>query len=543
MNGRVLAISGATVSVDLPELRLNERVFVGHDRLVGEVVRLETGHAVVQVFEETGGLGIGEPVVGSRAPLTVELGPGLLGGVYDGLQRALPELLRRGGPWIGRGVEAAPISTTTTWELVPLKQPGERLVRGEAYAYVMEGHLRHPLLAGADGELAELNGGPLHYGTPVGRLSDGRPLNAWQRWPVRRPRPVRRKLTAETPLVTGQRCIDFLFPLVKGGVAIVPGGFGTGKTVLEQAIAKFADVDVVVYVGCGERGNEMAGLLTEFAALEDAAGRPLQQRTVLVANTSNMPVVARESSIFTAISMAEYYRDMGLDVLFLADSISRWAEALREISAALEELPGEEGYPTYLASRLAGFIERAGTVETLQGGRGSLSMMLAVSPPGADLSEPVTQACLRVAGAFHMLDSGLAHRRHFPAINWTQSYSLQAELAAQAFSRSTHPRWIELQQRCRQLLAEEQGLREIAEVVGREGLQDRDRLLLQISECIREEFLCQNSFSEDAYSAPEQTAARMEGLLERYTAAQAQLEQGIGLDTVLQGVTHATGGT
>jgi len=283
--------------------------------------------------------------------------------------------------------------------------------------------------------------------------------------------------------------------------------------------------------------------LTEFAALEDAAGRPLQQRTVLVANTSNMPVVARESSIFTAISMAEYYRDMGLDVLFLADSISRWAEALREISAALEELPGEEGYPTYLASRLAGFIERAGTVETLQGGRGSLSMMLAVSPPGADLSEPVTQACLRVAGAFHMLDSGLAHRRHFPAINWTQSYSLQAELAAQAFSRSTHPRWIELQQRCRQLLAEEQGLREIAEVVGREGLQDRDRLLLPISDCIREDFLCQNSFSEDAYSAPEQTAARMEGLLERYTAAQAQLEQGIGLDTVLQGVTHATGGT
>jgi len=542
MSGRVIAISGATVTVDLPGLQLNDRVFVGRERLVGEVVRLETGRAVVQVFEDTVGLGVNEPVSSSGSSLAVRLGPGLLGGVYDGLQRALPELQEQAGPWIGKGQQTAALNLAREWKLETLKAPGEALVAGEPFAGVREGHLRHLVSAPLPGRLGRLAAGPVRLDQPLGELTGGEPLFAWHDWPVRRPRPCRRKLVPQLPLVTGQRCIDFLFPLVKGGVAVVPGGFGTGKTVLEQAIAKFADVDVVVYVGCGERGNEMAGLLNEFAELQDAAGRPLMERTILVANTSNMPVVARESSIFTAVSMAEYYRDMGLDVLFLADSISRWAEALREISAALEELPGEEGYPTYLASRLAGFIERAGVVETLGGKIGSLSMVLAVSPPGADFSEPVTQACLRVAGAFYQLDSDLAHRRHFPAINWAQSFSLYGDLASAEFVRSVHPRWAELQRRCRQLLLEEEALREVAEVVGKEGLQERDRLLLMCSERIRREFLCQNSFTEDAFSPPAQTAAKIEAQLDFFVAALARLEEGELLDEILKGDADAAGG-
>lgn len=541
MTGKILSISGATVCVDLPGLHLYDRVFVGRDRLAGEVVRLETGQAVIQVFEETIGLGVGEPVRGSNAPLMASLGPGLLGGVYDGLQRSLSDLFTQTGPWIGRGCDAPALDRARSWTLTPLKKVGDTLAVGEAYASVQEGHLEHLLTAPTAGEITDLHEGSFQLDQPVMTLSGSQPLTAWHVWPVRRPRPCRRKLAPSQPLVTGQRCIDFLFPLVKGGVAVVPGGFGTGKTVLEQAMAKFADVDVVVYVGCGERGNEMAGLLSEFGELQDAAGRPLSERTILVANTSNMPVVARESSIFTAICMAEYYRDMGLDVLFLADSLSRWAEALREISSALEELPGEEGYPTYLASRLAGFIERAGVVETLGGLTGSLSMILAVSPPGADLSEPVTQACLRVAGAFYMLDTGLAHRRHFPAIDWIQSYSLYGELAAGVFSDTAHPHWQEMQQRCRQLLRQEEALRDIAEVVGSGGLQDKDRLLLHIAGQIHERFLCQNSFTEDAYSSPEQTAAMMETLLRSHDDLLERLQQGATLTELLKGVTDEAG--
>jgi V/A-type H+-transporting ATPase subunit A len=358
---------------------------------------------------------------------------------------------------------------------------------------------------------------------------------------VRQSRPVKNKLAPTEPLVTGQRCLDFLFPLLKGGVAIVPGGFGTGKTVLEQTIAKFADVDVVVYVGCGERGNEMAGLLDEFAELRDPrTDRPLSERTIIVANTSNMPVAARESSIFTAVSMAEYYRDMGLDVLFLADSLSRWAEALREISAALEEMPGEDGYPTYLGSRLSGFIERAGVVETLSGTTGSLSMILAVSPPGADFAEPVTQACLRVSGALYMLDTRLAHRRHFPAINWTQSYSLYSREATSHFT-TDFARWTELQDRCRSLLQKEEALREIAEVVGMEGLQDRDRLLMFTAERIRLDFLCQNSFTEDAYAPPEQTGARIAALIDRHDKVLSSLENGQSFNDALAEESNAPG--
>ena len=526
MAGRVISISGATVRVDLAGLHVGDRVLLGPGRLTGEVVRLQGAQAIVQVFEENRGLGVGEPVADGGGPLTVRLGPGLLGGIYDGLQRPLAELRRGVGDFLQGGEDPFPLDRSRRWRLQPQRAAGDRLEPGDVLGTVREGHLQHRLLAAAGGVLAQAPAQDFSLDEPVARLADGRELPAWHSWPVRRTRPCRGKLPPAAPLVTGQRVLDLLFPLLKGGVAIIPGGFGTGKTVLEQSIAKFADVDVVVYVGCGERGNEMAGLLDEFAALHDPrSGRPLMERTIVVANTSNMPVAARESSIFTAVSMAEYYRDLGLDVLLLADSLSRWAEALREISAALEEMPGEDGYPTYLGSRLAAFIERAGVVETIGGGTGSLSMVLAVSPPGADFAEPVTQACLRAAGAFYLLDTRLAQRRHFPAINWSQSYSHYAEQAAACFT-AEFPDWLNARDRCRELLQREEALREVVEVVGMEGLQERDRLLMHTAERLRLEFLCQNSFTMDAYSAPAATLDRLQAILAGHQRVAARLADG-----------------
>ncbi len=534
MNGKVTSISGATVCVDLADLKVGDRVFVGVSRLTGEVVRLDGTIATVQVFEENRGLGIGEPVVSAQGPLTVRLGPGLLGGVFDGLQRPLPLLQKESGDFISSGQDPFPIDCSQSWDFSSDCKPGDTLLSGEAFGKVREGHIDHLLLASQDGILVQLNTGKLQLEQPAAILEGDQNLYGWQRWPVRKARPYRSKLPPTTPLITGQRCLDFLFPMLKGGVSIVPGGFGTGKTVLEQTIAKFADVDVVVYVGCGERGNEMAGLLDEFSELEDPrSNRPLMERTIIVANTSNMPVAARESSIFTAVSMAEYYRDMGLDVLFLADSLSRWAEALREISAALEEMPGEDGYPTYLGSRLSGFIERAGVVETLSGGQGSLSMILAVSPPGADFAEPVTQACLRVAGALYMLDTQLAHRRHFPAINWTQSFSLYSDTAMAHFTEQ-HGEWAAMQARCRDILQREDALREVAEVVGMEGLQDADRLLMRTAEKIRLDFLCQNSFTDDAYATPQNTIEHIAALTAEHDRLAAALDDGALLDDLLE---------
>ena len=365
--------------------------------------------------------------------------------------------------------------------------------------------------------------------------SDGSTSAAeWQRWPVRVPRPYRRKLTTIEPLVTGQRVIDFLFPLAKGGTAIMPGGFGTGKTILQQAIAKFADVDVVVYVGCGERGNEMAEMLDEFAAIEDPRRRrPLMERTIVVVNTSNMPVAAREASIYTAITMAEYYRDLGSHVLLLADSLSRWAEALREISSALEEMPGEEGYPTHLASRMAGFFARAGLVETLDGRLGSVTLVLSVSPPGGDFTEPVTQACLRATGSFFMLDTALAHRRQFPAINWFQSFSLYEDAARQYFDRAVGPEWSALQRRTRTILQQAEQLREVAEIVGSEGLQDSDRLVMRTADDIRRNFLAQNAYSADAFCPVEETLRRIAGIFAIHDRAHAAVEKGERLDEIV----------
>jgi V/A-type H+-transporting ATPase subunit A len=541
MNGKVTSISGATVCVDLPDLKIGDRVFVGISRLTGEVVRLEGGVATVQVFEDNRGLGIGEPVLSAKGPLTVQLGPGLLGGVFDGLQRPLDKLQEAGGDFISSGQDLFPLDRSRSWDFSSASTAGSMLESGESFGKVREGHIDHLLLSPQKGTLAQLHTGPLQLEQPAAQFEDGQPLFGWHSWPVRKARPIRRKLPPVTPLVTGQRCLDLLFPMLKGGVSIVPGGFGTGKTVLEQTIAKYADIDVVVFVGCGERGNEMAGLLDEFYELQDPrSDRPLMERTIIVANTSNMPVAARESSIFTAVTMAEYYRDMGLDVLFLADSLSRWAEALREISAALEEMPGEDGYPTYLGSRLSGFIERAGVVETLSGARGSLSMILAVSPPGADFAEPVTQACLRIAGALYMLDTQLAHRRHFPAINWTQSYSLYSDTAMAHFTEQ-HGEWASLQSRCRDILQREEALREIAEVVGMEGLQDADRLLMRTAEKIRLEFLCQNSFTEDAYATPESTLEQIAKLIDEHERLSTALQEGALLDDLLKEEGNATG--
>ena len=502
-------------------------VLIGEAKLTGEVVRLEKDRAVVQVYEDTRGLSVGEPARGTGLPLTVRLGPGLLSTMYDGLQRPLERMYETSGPFIRAGQALPPLETVRKWRFTPARQPGDELQAGDIIGEVEEGPFAHQVTAPRPGVLAELIDGEFTIEEPVGSYSDGEGIMASRNWPVRRALPYRRKLPPAAPLVTGQRVIDFLFPMARGGTAIFPGGFGTGKTILEQSIAKFADVDLVVYVGCGERGNEMAELLEEFRSLRDRwTGGSLLTRTIVVVNTSNMPVAAREASIYTAVTMAEYYRDMGFHVLLLADSISRWGEALREISSSLEEMPGEEGYPTYLGSRLAAFFERAGMVETLSGRIGSLSMILSVSPPGGDFTEPITQACLRTAGVFLMLDTSLAHRRHYPAINWFQSYSLYRPDLSKHFSAEVHPGWEEMRQRCSELLQREEVLREVAEIIGAEGLQDPDRLLMSVTERIRTEFLCQNAYSEDAFSSLAETAAKIGGLLEFYDLARQRLAAG-----------------
>lgn len=534
MSGTIIGIAGPTVTVDLKGLRLYEIVLVGKAGLTGEVVRLDRERAVVQVYEDTRGLAVGEPVVGTARTLTVQLGPGLIGGMFDGLQRPLGKLLERDGPFIGSGSSVSLLDSTLQWHFTPFKRPGERVTAGEVVGQAEEGTFRHLVGAPHDGELATLTSGFYSVCQAVGSYADGTPLSICQEWPVRRPRPCRCRLSPVEPLVTGQRVVDFLYPLVRGGTAMIPGGFGTGKTILEQSVAKFSDVDLVVYVGCGERGNEMAELLEEFATLNDPwTARRLMERTIVVANTSNMPVAAREASIYTAVTMAEYFRDMGCHVLLLADSISRWAEALREISSSLEEMPGEEGYPTYLASRMAGFMERAGVVETMNGRVGSLSMILSVSPPGGDFTEPVTQACLRTAGAFLMLDASLAHRRHFPAVNWFQSFSLYEQAMAEHFSHTIAAGWGEARQRCRTLLQREEALREVAEIVGLEGMQEHDRLIMHSTERIRLEFLCQNAYSEDAFSSPKQIMTMIEGILDDYQRLEGCLAAGDTLEAAL----------
>ncbi len=491
---------------------LNELVGVGDANLLAEVLRVAGDEATLQVFEETSGLALGQPVRRLGLPLAVDLGPGLLGSVIDGIGRPLATLAARSGDFIQPGASAPTLDPARRYEFRPVLAAGIAVHEGDVLGSVEErGGFEHRILVppGTSGVLTSLHAGTVSALDPVGELEDGTLLRLGQRWPVRRPRPVAARVAASQPFLTGQRVFDFLFPVAEGGTVVIPGGFGTGKTVIEQSLAKFAQADVVVYVGCGERGNEMAEVLHEFAGLRDPrSGRPVLDRTVLVVNTSNMPIAAREASIYLGLTVAEYFRDMGYRTALMADSLSRWAEALREIGSRLQEMPGEEGYPTYLASRTAKLHERAGRVRCLGSPErhGSVTLISAVSPPSGDFSEPVTQACLRVAGALWALDPELAHQRQFPAVDTSTGYSLYAEAMEKWFAAEVDERWGRTRAEVQALLQRDGELREVASVVGPESLEDGDRLLLAAASLVRELVLGQSAFDpNDAYSPPDKT--------------------------------------
>jgi V/A-type H+-transporting ATPase subunit A len=535
---RIVRVSGALAeAVGLIEASLYELVHVGAKGLLGEVIRLEGDRGTIQVYEDTTGLRVGEPVVLTGSALTVRLGPGLLGSILDGVGRPLPAVAEQSGDFIQPGIAAETLDSARRWRFEPSLQPGDEVAGGDVLGTVMERPgITHQVLVPprVKGRLVRLQAGEFTVLDPIGELSDGTPLHLAHEWPVRQPRPSAKRLPAERPFVTGQRVFDFLFPVSEGGSVAVPGGFGTGKTVIEQSLAKYAEADIVVYIGCGERGNEMAEVLTEFPQLVDPrSGRSIMDRSVLVVNTSNMPVAARESSVYLGITIAEYYRDMGYRVAVMADSLSRWGEALREIAARLQEMPGEEGYPTYLGNRLGKFYERAGRVRAL--GRpersGVLTLISAVSPPGGDFSEPVTQASLRVAGALWALDPALAHQRQFPAVDWETSYSLHAERTAPWFAEHAGPEWPALRRDTLELLQRERELKEIAGLIGPEALQDRDRLLLEAARMVRETVLGQSAFDPNDALSPVEKTYRL-ALLARaaYQAGLAALDKGALFD-------------
>jgi V/A-type H+-transporting ATPase subunit A len=518
----------------MPRASLYELARVGEAGLLAEVIRVSGDTGTLQVYEDTAGLGLGEPVRLTAEPLTVTLGPGLLGSILDGLGRPLARLPADAGPFIRPGAVLETLDPARLWRFEPIARAGDRVGGGDVLGTVEERPgLRHAILVppGVAGTIACLRGGAFGVGQAPGGLEDGTPLHLAQRWPVRVPRPVRRTLGSERPLLTGQRVLDLLFPVAEGGSVAVPGGFGTGKTILEQSLARHAEADVVVFIGCGERGNEMAEVLREFPGLVDPrTGRPLLDRMVLIANTSNMPVAAREASIYLGLTIAEYYRDMGLRVAVLADSLSRWAEALREIGARLQEMPGEEGYPTYLANRLSKIYERAASVEALgsPARTGAVTLISAISPPGGDMSEPVTQASLRVAGALWALDPALAHQRQFPALDWETSYSLDAPALLPWFAAHVAGDWAEVRSDVLALLQREAELREIAGMVGPEALQDRDRLALDAARLIRETVLAQNAYDPNDASSSAAKTHRLASLARRaHRAALAALESGV----------------
>ena len=538
--GSVVKVSGPTVAArGLDCATLYEVVRVGQQKLVGEVIRIRGGLATIQVYEETTGLGLGEPVAATGEPLMVELGPGLLCQIFDGIQRPLSALALLSGDFIRRGIAPPALDRERRWAFAPRVRAGDEVREGQVLGAVQEtGSLVHHVLVppGISGRIAEVREGELTVSDPVMVLADGRRIGLLQRWPVRRRRPFRRRLTPAVPFLTGQRVLDCFFPIAAGGTAIIPGGFGTGKTVLEQTLAKFAAADVIVYVGCGERGNEMTDVLTEFPLLQDPrTGAPLMDRTVLVVNTSNMPVAAREASIYTGITIAEYFRDMGYEVALMADSTSRWAEALREISSRLEEMPGEEGFPTYLATRLGAFYERAGRVVPLSGeGEGAVTIVGAVSPPGGDFSEPVTQASLRISGALWALSTDLAYRRHFPAIDWVQSFSLYTERLQEWFKEKVGEEWITLREEAMRLLQKERELQEIVQLVGLDAVQDQERIVIESARLVREGFLRQSAVHEADATCPPHKALWMLRLLLHYSRRCAEaLRDGASLKALL----------
>jgi len=537
--GRITKVAGPVITAEgMKGSQMYEVVRVGEERLIGEIIELEEDKAVIQVYEETVGMEPGGEVVGSGAPLSVELAPGLLTMIYDGIQRPLEVIKNRTGAFIHRGVEAPSLDRERKWRFTPKAREGDKLEAGDVIGVVPETDvithrvLVPPGVSGVVKEVAEEGEYTIEETVAVLRTSDGeRELSMLQRWPVRIGRPYKEKLDPTIPLISGQRIFDTFFPLAKGGTAAIPGPFGAGKTVSQHQLAKWADADVIVYVGCGERGNEMTEVLEEFPELEDPkTGKPLLERTILIANTSNMPVAARDASIYTGATIAEYYRDMGYDVALMADSTSRWAEAMREISGRLEEMPGEEGYPAYLASRLAEFYERAGRVITLgrDGREGSLSMIGAVSPPGGDFSEPVTQNTLRITKVFWALDASLADRRHFPAINWLRSYSLYLDTVEPWWSKEVSAQWRELRDKAMAMLQKESELKEIVQLVGADALPDRERLVLEAARMIREDFLQQNAFHEvDTYCSPKKQLGMLRLMINFYERADDAVSRGI----------------
>jgi len=511
-DGIIDSVSGPVVTaVDL-DARMNDVVYVGDEGLMGEVIEIEGDITTIQVYEETSGVGPGEPVENTGDPLTVDLGPGVLDTIYDGVQRPLDVLQEKmNSAFLDRGVDAPGIDLEKEWEFTPEVEEGDTVEAGDVVGTVPETvTIEHKVLVPPDsegGEVVAIEAGEFTVEETVVELDTGEEIRMRQEWPVREARPAGDKKTPTEPLLTGQRVQDGLFPIAKGGTAAIPGPFGSGKTVTQQQLAKWSDADIVVYIGCGERGNEMTEVIEDFPELPDPqTGNPLMARTTLIANTSNMPVAARESCVYTGITIAEYYRDMGYDVALMADSTSRWAEAMREISSRLEEMPGEEGYPAYLAARLSQFYERAGYFDNINGTEGSISVVGAVSPPGGDFSEPVTQNTLRIVKCFWALDADLAERRHFPSINWNESYSLYREQLDPWFEENVADDWAEVRQWAVDTLDEEGELQEIVQLVGKDALPEDQQLTLEVARYLREAWLQQNAFHDvDTYCEPDKT--------------------------------------
>lgn len=541
----ILKISGPVVEAeDIQGAKMFDVVRVGEEGLIGEVIRLNGDIASIQVYEDTAGLRPGEKVVNTGTPLSAELGPGLATSIFDGIQRPLPIIKERSGDFIARGVVAPALDKKRKWKFVPSIKKGETVEEGDILGTVQETAIaEHRILlpVGYSGTISEIQEGEFTVEEPAYtiKLKSGESRNfpMLQRWEVRRPRPFKQKLQPDTLLTTGQRVIDAFFPIARGGTACIPGPFGSGKTVAQQQLAKWADANMIVYVGCGERGNEMTEVLTTFPELEDPrTKRPLMERTILIANTSNMPVAAREASIYTGITIAEYYRDMGFAVALMADSTSRWAEALREISGRLEEMPGEEGYPAYLGRRLAEFYERAGSVITLGKGErmGSVSVIGAVSPPGGDISEPVTQNTLRVTRVFWALDASLASRRHFPAINWLTSYSLYKDVLKEWYAKNVSTQWTDMQSQAMLILQQEAELQEIVQLVGPDALPERERAVLDSARMIREDFLQQSAYHEvDTFTSFKKDYLMMRVILKFHELEIQSVEAGVPLPKIL----------
>ena len=539
--GSVIKIAGpAVIARGIPGARMYDLVRVGQESLLGEIIRLDGETAFIQVYEDTSGLQVGESVVTSGTPLSLELGPGLLTSIFDGIQRPLETIRKQKGDFIARGAVTEALDRAKKWVFTPSVKQGQKVAPGDVLGVVKEFQFEHRIMVpptSKGGDVTEIRTGEFTVDEVIGRLSDGTELGLMHRWPVRSPRPVARKLDPREPFISGQRIIDVLFPVAMGGAAAIPGPFGSGKTVMQQTLAKWSNADVIVYVGCGERGNEMTHVLDEFPELEDPrTGRPLMERTVIIANTSNMPVAAREASVYTGITMAEYWRDQGYKVALMADSTSRWAEAMREISSRLEEMPAEEGYPPYLSSRLAAFYERAGRVICLgtPERNGSVTVVGAVSPPGGDLSEPVRQSTLRITGTFWSLDASLAYRRHFPAIHWLRSYSLYMPLFKEWYRENMPEDFEALRDRASALLQRESELQEIVQLVGPDALQDDQRLIIEAGKMLREDFLQQSSFSEiDAYCPMDKAYGILRAITAFYDEAGAALKRGMLMDDIL----------